>query len=161
MGGFIGGFLNDLMTVIPNPLAEQAGEKLRDALPRWTLATGLVILGMSIGLLIGLAQVVLKEAWVRIEQGFKAGREMILNKPETTIGRAEGVDIALFGDMNVEKVHARIVLKGDRYMLVDSNTPGGTFINGERISGPTPLSSGDMIGVGRSMVRFEERGKRR
>ena len=59
---------------------------------------GFVALGMCIGLLIGLAQVILKEAWVRVEAGFRAGREMILSKPEVTIGRAESCDIGLFGD---------------------------------------------------------------
>jgi hypothetical protein len=157
IGGFIGGFVQVFFGTIP--LGE--GVTLKDKLPRFALATGLVILGMCIGLLIGLAQVLLKEAWVRVEQGFRAGRELILSKPDTTVGRAESCDIGLFGDSNIEKMHARIVLKGDRYMLVDVNSPGGTFLNGQRISGPTPLSSGDMIGVGRSMLRFEERAKRR
>jgi hypothetical protein len=123
-------------------------------------AIGLVILGMCIGLLIGLAQVVLKEAWVKVEAGFRPGREMMLTKPETTVGRAEGVDIAMFGDKDCEKLHAKIVLKSGRYYLVDNGTPGGTFLNGERISGPAPLKSGDLIQCGRSTLRFGERAKR-
>ena len=95
------------------PWIEQ-GLTIKDKLPRSTLAVGLVILGMCIGLLIGLAQVVLKEVWVQVEQGFRAGREMILSKPDTTVGRAESCDIGLFGDNKVEKMHARIVLKGGR-----------------------------------------------
>ncbi|MGE3805615.1 MAG: FHA domain-containing protein [Gemmataceae bacterium] len=122
-------------------------------------AIGLVILGMCIGLLIGTAHVVLKEAWIKVEQGFKAGREMMLSKPETTVGRAEGVDIALFGDMGVEKLHAKIVLQAGRYLLVDNGTPGGTFLNGERITGPTPLKNGDLIQMGKSALRFGERRK--
>ena len=161
-----GGLLNDAFLRIPLPdgLSDAYGNPattLKDYLPKTTLAVGLVILGMCIGLLIGVAQIVLKEAWVRVEKGFRAGREMILSKPDTVIGRAEGCDIALFGDMQVEKQHARIVLKGDRYILVDSDTPGGTSVNGQRISGPYPLSNGDMIGCGKSMVRFEERARRR
>jgi len=161
IGGGIGGFLGGFVQVFFGAIPLGGSQTLKDLLPRFALATGLVILGMCIGLLIGLAQVLLKEAWVRVEQGFRAGREMILSKPDTTVGRAESCDIGLFGDNGVEKMHARIVLKGDRYMLVDVNSPGGTFVNGQRIAGPTPLSSGDMIGVGRSMLRFEERAKRR
>lgn len=168
IGGFIGGAVNALMETIPwfpvTPGPENnftPPTTFKEAMPRFFLATGLVILGMCIGLLIGLAQVLLKEAWVRVEQGFRAGREMILSKPDTTVGRAESCDIGLFGDPGVEKMHARLVLKGDRYMLLDVNSPNGTFLNGQRISGPTPLSSGDMIGVGRSLLRFEERAKRR
>jgi MFS family permease len=151
IGGFLGGVLNDAITIVD----------LRETLPWSSLATGLVVLGLFIGLLIGTAQVLLKEAWVRVESGFKAGREMILSKPETVVGRAEGCDIALFGDTGVEKQHARIVLQKDRYVLLDAQTPGGTYINGQRISGPTPLSSGDAIQVGKSVLRFEERSKRR
>jgi hypothetical protein len=168
IGGVIGGLLNDAFLRIPLPadlgltdIDGQPATTLKDWLPKTSLAVGLVILGMCIGLLIGVAQIVLKEAWVRVEKGFRAGREMILSKPDTVIGRAEGCDIALFGDMQVEKQHARIVLKGDRYILVDSDTPGGTSVNGQRISGPYPLSNGDMIGCGKSMVRFEERARRR
>ena len=61
---------------------------------------------------------------MRVERGFKAGREMMLSKAETTMGRAEGVDIALFGDMGVEKRHARIVMQKDRYVL--DGGPAGT-----------------------------------
>ncbi len=162
IGGALGGFLNDAFGTIPWPVKDEFGAfpQLKDALPRSSLAAGLIILGACIGLLIGAAQVLLKEAWVRVEQGFKAGREMILSKPDTTVGRAEGSDIALFGDQQCEKTHAHIVLKGDRYVLVDNGTPGGTFLNGQKIAGQAMLKSGDLIGVGKSMLRFEERAKR-
>ena len=93
------------------------------------LTIGLVILGMCIGLLIGLAQVVLKEAWLKVEAGFRAGREVMLTKDETTIGRAESCDIGLFGDNTVERLHARIERKNNQYVLADVETAGGTFLN--------------------------------
>ena len=82
-------------------------------------------LGLCIGLLIGVAQVILKEAWVKVEAGFRPGRELIVSKGEIVIGRAESCDIGLFGDNSVERTHARILRKGDRYLLVDSDTAGG------------------------------------
>src|SRR5438093_9336323 len=87
-------------------------------------AAGFVALGMCIGLLVGLAQVILKEAWIKVEAGFRPGREMILSKENTTIGRAEGCDIGLFGDPLIEKVHASIIQAGSRYYLEDPGTPG-------------------------------------
>src|SRR5205823_4390885 len=64
-GGFLGGFLGGL------PFgALTSNEKI----PRSNLTIGLVILGLCIGLFIGLAQAILKEAWVKIEAGFRAGR---------------------------------------------------------------------------------------
>jgi hypothetical protein len=112
LGGALGGFLFEQLSTL-------------ERLPRSSLALGLVILGVSIGLLIGLAQIILKEAWIKVEKGFRAGREMMLSKVETTIGRAESCDVGLFGDDAVERAHARIVLERKRYVLEDAGSPGG------------------------------------
>jgi pSer/pThr/pTyr-binding forkhead associated (FHA) protein len=124
-------------------------------------AVGFVVLGACIGLFIGLAQVILKEAWIRVESGRRAGREMILTREATTIGRAESCDVGLFGDAAVEKLHARILLKNHRYLLADADTPGGTYLNDQRIDKPTPLRSGDAIRVGGNVLRFGERQKKK
>jgi hypothetical protein len=122
-------------------------------------ATGFAALGACIGLAVGLAQVLLKEAWVRVEAGFRPGRELILTRPEITIGRAESCDIGLFGGQGVEKVHARITRQGNGYVLSDAGTPGGTFLNGTRIAEPTPLRDGDRIQMGNCVLAFGERRK--
>src|SRR5207253_3058764 len=88
-----------------------AAQKLIERQNLWTpIGLGFVAIGASIGLLVGLAQIILKEAWIKVEAGFRPGRELIIAKEKTTIGRAEGSDIALFGDSGVEKTHANIVL---------------------------------------------------
>jgi pSer/pThr/pTyr-binding forkhead associated (FHA) protein len=104
--------------------------------------------------------VLLKEAWLRVEAGFRPGRELIIGKAEWTIGRAEACDLGLFGDNTVERQHARILLQGDRYYVVDNNTPAGTYLNEQRISGPAPLRAGDRIRVGKHVLMFGERQKR-
>jgi hypothetical protein len=151
-GGLVGGFLGGVLFgwMFPNPY-----------IPRTDLAISLVILGLCIGLLVGLAQVILKEAWLKVAQGFRAGRELLLAKDETTIGRAESCDLGLFGDNGIERLHARILLQNHRYLLADADTPGGTFLNDERIGKPTPLKSGDLIRVGNSVIEFGERQKRK
>lgn len=151
-GGFLGGFLGGV------PFGFLMGNEF---IPRSDLAISLVILGLCIGLMVGLAQVVLKEAWIKVAKGFRAGRELMLSKDETTIGRAEGCDLGMFGDNAIEKLHARIMLKNNRYLLADAETPGGTYLNDERIDGPTPLKSGDVIRVGNSVIEFGERQKRK
>jgi len=120
-------------------------------------ATGFVALGMCIGLLVGLAQVILREAWIRVETGFRPGREMILAKEKMTIGRAEACDLGLFGDNTIEKHHASILLAGNRYYVEDAGTPAGTFVNDQRVAGKMQLKAGDAIRVGRSVLRFNER----
>jgi hypothetical protein len=156
LNGVIGGFLGGLVGGLP------FGYLLaNEQLPISNLTIGLVILGLCIGLLIGLAQVVLKEAWLRVEKGFRSGRELMLSKDVTTIGRAESCDLGLFGDNKIEKIHARILLKNNRYMLDDEETPTGTYLNDERVEGPTALRSGDTIRVGNSVLVFGERRKRK
>jgi hypothetical protein len=122
--------------------------------------TGFIALGLCIGLLIALAQVVLKEAWLEVEAGFRKGRELLINKPLLTIGRAESCDLGLFGDNMIEKLHARIYQQDDRYVIADNDSTHGTFVNDQRILEPTPLRSGDLIRVGNAYVRFSERHKR-
>jgi hypothetical protein len=155
LNGVLGGFLGGFVGGVPFGFLLMA-----ESLPRSGLAIGLVILGLCIGLLIGLAQVILREAWVRVEAGFRPGRELMLSKDETTIGRAEGSDILLLGDNGIERSHARIVLRNDRYLLLDEDTAGGTYLNDEPIGKPTPLRSGDTIRVGNSVLRFGERQTR-
>jgi hypothetical protein len=153
-GGLLGGLLYQYLGETWSGLFKPKAEDL------WSpSAVGFVVVGACIGLLIGLAQVILKEAWVRVEAGFRRGRELILSKPETTIGRAESCDIGLFGDPAVERLHARIIQQGGRYLIADAETTGGTFINDERIFQPTPLHSGDAIRLGNCILRFGERRK--
>lgn len=153
LGGTVGGIVGGLLFLLINAIGGQEG--------LWTpSAAGFVALGMCIGLLIGLAQVILKEAWVKVEEGFRAGRELILTRPVVTIGRAENSDIALFGDTGIEKQHACIRLEAGRYFVEDMQTAGGTFVNGQRVDGRLPLRAGDEIQVGRSILRFGERQKR-
>ena len=159
IGGGVGGLLGSLLFLLLNSGWHKVFHEKADDF--WSpSATGFIALGMCIGLLIGLAQVVLKEAWLKIESGARSGREVILSKPAITIGRAEACDIGLFGDPTVERKHARILQQNDRYLLADEDTTGGTYLNGERIAAPVPLSSGDMIRVGNCTLRFGERQKR-
>jgi hypothetical protein len=156
LGGTLGGLLGGvLFLVLKGAWAAVFQDKPADLL--WSpSATGFVALGLCIGLLIGLAQVILKVAWVRVEAGFRPGRELILSKPEITIGRAEACDIGLFGDAAVERLHARILQRGGDYFLADNGSPAGTFVNDRRVVEPVPLRSGDVIRLGRSVLRFRE-----
>ena len=79
---------------------------------------------------------------------------------KVVIGRGEGCDVALFGDPDVERQHARIVLRKGRYWLEDLASPEGTYLNGEVIDRPEPLRDGDRIEVGRAILRFGERQRR-
>jgi len=153
IGGFVGGFAGGIASVFLYNL-------WTDAQGLWSpSATGFVALGACIGLAVATAQVILREAWVRVESGFRPGRQVLLTRKETTIGRSEACDVGLFGDAAVDKVHAKIVREGDRWLLVDTGTASGTQLNGQRITGPSPLKMGDRIQVGGSVLSFGVRKK--
>jgi hypothetical protein len=156
IGGGIGGLIGAVCYIL---LGKALGWLFKRDDLLSSSAWGMVVLGACIGLFIGLAQVILKEAWVRVESGFRPGRELILNKDVVTIGRAESCDVGLFGGHGIEKVHARILLQGKRYVLADENTPGGTYVNDEKLAGPRELRNGDSIRVGDCVLRFGERQK--
>jgi hypothetical protein len=161
LGGTLGGILGGILAVLFSGLFNGMF-KDKDPNSLWSPSSlGMVALGMCIGLLIGLAQVLLKEAWIKVESGFRAGREKILAKGEITIGRAESCDIGLFGDNAIERLHARILKRGNDYYLVDAGTHAGTYLNGQRVVQPALLRSGDAIQVGNSVLRFGERQKRK
>jgi hypothetical protein len=167
LGGTLGGLLGGILAVVLNGtfigmfpgkvLTTESGRKSHEL---WSpSAYGFVVLGACIGLLIALAQVILKEAWLKVEQGFRKGRELILAKPEITIGRAESCDVGLFGDNQIEKVHARIQHHGQDHILIDAGSASGTYVNDQRVNGSRALRSGDLIRVGRCLLRFGERAK--
>ena len=159
VGGTVGGILGGTIALALKFIAAKITDKDPDSL--WTpTALGFIAIGACIGLLVGLAQIILMEAWIKVEAGFRPGREMILAKEKTSIGRGEGSDIALFGDSGVEKAHANIVLDNGRYYLEDLQTPGGSYVNDQKVQGRASLKAGDLIRVGKSVLRFNERTKR-
>jgi hypothetical protein len=159
-GGTVGGLLGGGIAFV---LRFYVGELLGDdgGNTLWAPTEfGFVILGGSIGLLVGLSQVFLLEAWIKVESGFRAGRDLILSRERSVIGRAEGSDIALFGDNGVEKQHALILLDHGAYYLEPLPDTPGTYINEQPVSARTKLVTGDLIRVGKSLLRFNQRRKR-
>src|SRR5262249_38950670 len=81
IGGRLGGILGGLFYLALLGMWGLAFEGRVDDF--WSpAATGFVVLGACIGLMMGLAQVILKEAWITVETGFRAGRELILTRAE-------------------------------------------------------------------------------
>ncbi len=87
------------------------------------------------------------------EKGGKAATREF-DKPEVTIGRIQGNDIVL-PKSNISKRHARIIRNGDGFVIIDSKSTNGTYINGKRIDAPYDLQSGDKIFVGDFTIEIE------
>jgi pSer/pThr/pTyr-binding forkhead associated (FHA) protein len=98
----------------------------------------------------------------RVSRGFRlvAGDgEAFVLASEMTVGRSLTGDIVLIGN-GVAGQHARLSVRGDSVYLEDSGTPGGTFVNGERIPArfPVALYDGDQVGFGEVLLRLERMG---
>ena len=68
--------------------------------------------------------------------------------------------MGLFGDPTVDKVHAHILRQGNDYLVQDAGSASGTYVNDRRLDGPRVLQDGDLIRIGRSVLRFGERAKK-
>lgn len=79
----------------------------------------------------------------------KGGKTTVkhFDQPEVTIGRIQGNDITL-PKSNISKRHARIINNSGSFVVIDSKSTNGTYINGKRIDGPFDLQDGDKIFVG-------------
>lgn len=121
-------------------------------------AMGLVILGAMIGSLSALVQGVFQPASVKVMRGWQEGREYPLDRPATSLGRAEDADIALFRDMKVEKKHAFIKRVEGRYVLYNNGAPPEwTRVNDVPVAQARELQDGDRIQLGNVILRFQAR----
>lgn len=74
-----------------------------------------------------------------------------LEGEQLTIGRDSSNDIAV-NDAEVSRRHARLTFQGGKYVLEDMGSTNGTFVNGQRLTGPRVLKSGEVISLGEQIV---------
>ena len=82
-----------------------------------------------------------------ITSGAKAGAEFPLGRDEITIGRSSDSAIIIRDDYTSTH-HARIMLWNGRWMIQDLDSTNGTFLNGSRVTVPTPIPLGATVKVG-------------
>jgi hypothetical protein len=114
---------------------------------------GMMIMGAFTGVAIGLVESALKDRWLYVSGGPLAGKQFILYKPETRIGRDQSNDIYLFKDIAVQPQHAVIELRTGRAVLI-ATAP--TFIAGQPVS-QHMLRNGDLIQIGRYSFSYQEK----
>jgi hypothetical protein len=86
-------------------------------------------------------------------------------KTEVLIGREDPVS-NIYPDVDltphrgeedgVSRLHAKILISGNQYLLQDENSTNYTFINRQKLQpkAPTPIKDGDEIRLGRAVLRF-------
>ena len=74
----------------------------------------------------------------------------------TVIGRSPDSDIVLKSDDFASGSHARLTRHAGLLYVEDANSTNGTYVNGEKAVGATPLHQGDEITVGSTTFRYAE-----
>jgi len=75
-------------------------------------------------------------------------------QPITSIGRSPANTIPI-PDTYASAQHTLLTWREGQWWLEDRDSRNGTLLNGTRISGPTVVSAGDVIGVGRTQLKLE------
>lgn len=92
---------------------------------------------------------------VGLGPGPSTGRQLPLARHHLLVGQAPSCDIRL-SEAQVGPQHAVLTRRDGRTWVQDLGTPGGTFVNGQRLSGiPHPLHRGDVIVFGTVALRLE------
>lgn len=90
---------------------------------------------------------------VAVERGPKELRGVkITVRGPVIIGRSPGSDIVI-GAEYVSGRHARFSIMGQNLFIEDLGSTNGTAVNGQRITEPTVLKSGDVVNVGDVAIR--------
>ena len=87
---------------------------------------------------------------ITMQRGPATGKVFTLVKTSLTIGRELDTDIPV-NDVEVSRRHSRLTEMADGYQVEDLGSTNGTFVNGQRISQPVMLHSGDLIALGETI----------
>lgn len=74
----------------------------------------------------------------------------------TVLGRSSSADIVLKSDDFASGSHARLTRHAGLLYIEDTESTNGTYVNGEKTVGATPLHQGDEITVGSTTFRYAE-----
>jgi hypothetical protein len=74
----------------------------------------------------------------------------------TSLGRSSGNDVILKSDDYASGKHAMLTRHGGLLYVEDAGSTNGTFVNGRKAVGATPLRPGDKVRVGSTTFRYEE-----
>jgi pSer/pThr/pTyr-binding forkhead associated (FHA) protein len=90
-------------------------------------------------------------------------REIVVHPPEgapqvvalrghgVILGRSSNVDV-LVDDLYVSDEHAEILPDDGSWSVRDLGSTNGTFLNGGKVTRPTPLAAGDQLRLGKTSI---------
>ncbi len=93
----------------------------------------------------------------------KAPRELVIHPPDgrpatlkladeaITLGRADTATV-MVDDAYVSDHHTAVLPDDEGWLVRDLGSTNGTYLNGAKVTQPTPLSAGDQIRIGKTRV---------
>jgi hypothetical protein len=99
----------------------------------------------------------LAAAWLVVVKGVGKGARYMVTGGTTIIGRGSSCDIAL-ADQGVSRQHARIVKRGDQFLIYDLESTNGTSVDGTMVEPRqgTPLRYGSVVSIGETTLVLNE-----
>ena len=91
---------------------------------------------------------------VRASPAHERGQTLEIARP-TVVGRDSGSDIRLERDEYASARHARLEPRLDGLWVKDLGSTNGTFVNGERITAPRLLRTGDVVRIGETELEVQ------
>ncbi len=85
-----------------------------------------------------------------MRSGPNPGQTFELSQNELTIGRDIGNTIVI-NDAEISRKHARLFAQSGGYVIEDTGSTNGTFVNGQRLMGPHLLRPGEVIFFGETV----------
>jgi serine phosphatase RsbU (regulator of sigma subunit) len=92
-------------------------------------------------------------------EGFDFGRIFVVGVQGATLGRTPPADIVL-NDSEVSRAHCRVTVLNDTLFVTDLTSTNGTFLDGVRVTEPTPVPVGAVLRIGRQSLKHEWRTER-
>jgi len=90
-----------------------------------------------------------------MRSGPTPGATFALEGDQLTVGRDSSNGVAI-NDGEVSRHHARLSFQGGKYVVEDLGSTNGTFVNGQRVTGPVVLKPGDVLSFGEQIVLMYE-----
>jgi predicted component of type VI protein secretion system len=93
---------------------------------------------------------------VTMRSGPTPGKIYPIDLEDVRVGRDLSNNISI-SDPEVSRHHARFFIQNDNVFVEDLGSTNGTFLNGERISTPQQLRTGDVVTFGENIVMVYEK----
>lgn len=152
LGGIIGGLLGGLLFDPLNMIILRG----KDIGADWSRLLGFFVIGAAVGAMIGLVELLSRDAWLRMIEGPLAGKEFLIFRDVMNIGASPKSEIYLFNDANVAATHATLRTIGDETEITARDRVHPLLVNGNAIK-TARLRHGDRIIIGSTSFLFEQR----